>query len=393
MAIGLIKKNTSVALKAEAVEGVQEALADGDDFIQVLEDGLEMVPGKELVERTILVPSIGQITPRTSTRSVTANFPVEWRASGVEGGEPDYFVLLDAMLGNKSTKAASVTDGGVGTTTSFPQTATALVVGDFIVIEDDTNGWHPAFVVDIPDANTVTFSPATTVIVPASTDISAGVSYSGANSGQPSFSGYVFWGDEIAEVGTGMRVNSMSLENFTTGQIPTLAFASEGLTSVRADGSAPFVAITSSNPPPVALGAVVQQGDVCIDLNEVGVSLENAMSFLTSVKSPEGKISSRFTARTLTGTMNPYLDDTTTANFWDKFVSDEPFAIILTLGIEDPLDPLKLVPGSNVGMYLPQCLLTEDSVGDVELLLVEQLAFIPNAGPSGDQEDIFMGFS
>ena len=390
MAIGLVKKETQVAIVREVTEGVPVAPTGGDDFIQVLEDGLEVVPSKELVERTILTQSIGQITPRTSTRGVTNTIPVEWRAGGVEGNQPDYFELINATLGGQNTNASSVTDGTLGTTTTFEQTGTVLVKGDFIVLEISM-AWHMAFVTDVT-GSTVTFAPAAAAAVPATTTISASQTYFPINSGQPTLTTHMFWGNEIQETSNGVRVASMALENATTGAIPMLSFGCEGLNSDREVATSPFTPIFSSNEPPIMLGATVQQGDVCIDLNEIGFSLENALSFLTSVKDPEGKVSSRYVSRAISGTMNPYLQDDNT-DFWDKFLTDELFSIIITLANPDPANPGQFIPGTHQGIFLPNSLLTEDAIGDVDLLLVENLAFNSNIGPGGDQIDIFLGFS
>ena len=218
--------------------------------------------------------------------------------------------------------------------------------------------------------DTVTFSPAASVAVPATTTISASVTYFPINSGQQTVTTHMFWGDKIQETSNGVRVASLALENATTGAIPNLNFGCEGLNSDREVANSPFDPIFSANEPPIMLGATVQQGDVCIDLNEIGFSLENALSFLTSVKDPEGKVSSRYVSRTITGTMNPYLQDDNT-DFWDKFLTDELFSIIITLGNPDPANVGQFIPGSMQGIFLPNSLLTEDAIGDVDLLLVE----------------------
>ena len=101
MTIGLVKGETLVAIKEEVTEGVAVAPASGADYVQVLSDGLELSPAKELVERNILTSSIGKVSPRASLRSVSGSIPVEARGAGTEGDEPQYNVLLDASLGNK----------------------------------------------------------------------------------------------------------------------------------------------------------------------------------------------------------------------------------------------------------------------------------------------------
>jgi len=201
-----------------------------------------------------------------------------------------------------------------------------------------------------------------------------------------------FWGDEILDQGAGMRCNAMSMDSFTTGAIANLAFSLEGLTYTRTDASAGITPTFDGNEPPIVLSAVVATNGLCRDVNEVTLTTELAQAFLTSVKDLNGRISSRFTQRTNSGSFNPYLDDSD-LTFFTQFQEDTLFEMIITLGIPVAGTPGELVPGSVVGIFLPNVLLTADSIGDQDSLLTEALEFSANAGPDGTEGDIFISFS
>jgi hypothetical protein len=388
MTIGLVKGETVVAIKEEIVEGTAIDPATSDDYLQTLSDGLEISPAKELVERTILTSSIGKVSPRASTKSVAGSVPVEMRGAGVEGEAPQYEVLLNSGLGSKRTLGARIVTDTGHTVSTIEATGHGLVKGDFIVIlEAGAN--HSAFVTSAT-TDQITFAPAMAVAPSDAVEIAKTVTYYPSNTGQPTFTKSVYWGNEIKEQAIGCRVASMALENFTTGQIATLNFGHEGLSFNEADEAAPHTPVFDGGLPPLVLNAVVYQNGVCVDVNEFAVSVENTIAFLTSVKSADGRIASRISERSLSGSFAPYKDDTTTTNF-DLFDQNTLFEIIVTAQNPSAV-PGEHELGSCYGIYLPNCLLTEKVVADQDGILTESLSFSANRGDEGTEEEIFMGF-
>ena len=390
MTVGILKSNTLVAIMPEVTEGTYVAPADGTAFLEVLEDGMELVDSKELVERNILTPSIGNVAPRTSTKSVSGTLPVEWKGAGVAGGgKPDYSLLLDSLLGGYTAMTTFTTDVE-GTINTLISTAHGASVGDYLSLQI-AGGFHNCFVKSVEDADNLTFTPAAPGVIASGIVVLDSSSFFPVNSGQPTISASIFWGDEILETAIGCRASSMSLESFTTGQIPNLSFAFEGLDFDRTDGSAGFAPIYAPGLPPIVLGATLASGGECIKVNDVTLSVENVISFLTTVCSLNGKVSSRYSDRTLSGTFNPYLDDTTT-EWFDKFEADTLFELTITLGVPSGVAG-ETVPGSNVGIYLPSVLITETPIADLEGLLINSITFNANTGASGEHKEIYLGFS
>ncbi len=112
MTIGVLKRNTLVAVVEEITEGTPVDPSIGSEFIQVLE-GVSNDPAKELVEREVITSLKGKIQPRTSVKSSTGSLPIEWKSSGTEGANDlETDILYRAMLGGKQQVLARETLGG-----------------------------------------------------------------------------------------------------------------------------------------------------------------------------------------------------------------------------------------------------------------------------------------
>ena len=390
MAIGMLKSNSLFAVTEESAENTPVDPTLSGDFIEVLEDGIEFVPAKELIERNTLSPSIGTPPGRTTIKTWTSAIPLEWKTSGVEGTVPRYDVLMRSTLGGLSSQTSQTTTG-IGTTTSVNLTTHPYAVGDYIVIQT-AGEFHPCFVKEITDADNFVIFPAAPNAIGSGVTISASNTYFPTNSGQITFTPSMYWANEIKEQGSGGRVASLAVENFTVGQIPNLNFSSQGLNFTRVDGAAPLTPTFDSNLPPVVLGAVVSDGDGnCIDLSEFSLTVENTISNLNSVCPIGGVLNSRYTQRGITGTMNPYTDDTT-VKWFDFFNQDTLFSLSLTLGIHSSTAG-ELVAGSTVSLYLPTVQITEVPVNDLDGVLVDAISFNAHTSVDGSEKEVFFGFS
>lgn len=374
-------------------EGTAAEPSAGASFIQILEDGLELAPAKELVERGILTSSIGKVTPRVSTKSVSGSIPVEFKASGSEGSFPEYGPLLNAALGTCRRRQSQVTTGTGHSTTviNITDADDFFQKNDFVVVLE--SGAHHASFVSSVSSTAITLAVAADSAFTDNVVIAKCSTYLPANDKQPTFTKSVYWGGEdgTKEQAIGSRVTSLALENFTTGQIPSLNFSHEGLSFNEVDvTSLPFTPSYDTGLPPLALSVKLFQDAECLDLNEFSFSLENTAGFLTSVKSADGRISSRFSERSLTGSLNPYKDDTSVAQF-TRFNTNASFSLhVVAYNESSTAGEYEL--GSVIGIYLPQCILTEKVVADQEGILVENLSFSANRGESGTLDELAIGF-
>ncbi len=371
-------------------EGTYAAPATASDYVQVLEEGLEVNPQKELVERNILTSSIGFVTPRASTKSVSASVPVEYRAQGAEGGVPQYDPLVISALGNRRKLRNRITTGTGHSTTviNVASANTIFQVGDFIVVLQ-SGAHHECFVTAVASGN-ITVAPAMDSAPSNGVQLAKTVTYYPANTNHMPLSASVYWGNEILEKATGLKIASMGVENLVTGQVTNLNFSSEGLGFDRINGVAPHTPTYDGGLPPLALSAKIYLDGVCYDLNEFSMSLENTIASLASVKSADGKIASRYSERKITGSVNPYMDDTTVTLF-DKFKNNTAFSIFAFIhNVSTTAGEFEL--GSICGIYLPSCVVTEIPVADVDGILVDSVAFSASTGSDGTGAEIYMGF-
>lgn len=395
MATGLIKNTTRIAVTEEVTEGTYVAPTTADQYIQPLEDGFEISPAKELVERSILRNSIGQATPRTGIKSATASLPVEFRASGTEGDPTDFDLLIESALGNRRQITSRVTTDTGHTTTQINLDASSVLnfaVGDIIVILE--SGAHSAHAVTAVDTGvgteSITILPAADSAPSDNVEIAETTVYYPADSGHKPLSLSVYWANEIRESVIGAKVTSMSLENFTTGQIASLNFAMEALSFDEQDGAAPNTPSFDSGLPPLILSACIYQDGTSLELNNFAFSLENTLGFITDTCSENGRRSSRVTARSISGSFDPYKDDTSVDQF-SKFNLNTPYSIFgYAYNPSSTTGEFDL--GSVVGFYLPNCITTSKVVGDNEGVLIENIEFSATAGDAGDSDDIYLGF-
>lgn len=395
MATGILRNTTVIGVEVEVTEGTYVAPSAATSYVQPLADGFELSPAKELIERNILTSSIGKVTPRTGLKSVSGSLPVEFRASGTEGGTTDFDPLLRAALGNRR-QILTQTTSGTGHTVSEIQLDAATVlkfaVGDMIIVLEA--GDHTVHVVTARDlgvgTESITILPARDVAPSDNVVISRTTTYFPANSGHPTLSLSYYWGNEIRETAVGARVSQLSLENFTTGQLAQLNFAFEGLSFDEVDGAAPHTPDFDSALPPLILGACVYQNGTRIKVNTVSMTLANTLGFITSTCNPSGRESSRFTERVINFTIDPYKDDTSVDQF-TKFNANEAYSLFLyAYNPSSVTGEIEL--GSCVAMYLPNCLTTAKVVGDNEGVLIENIEGQATRGESGETEEIYIGF-
>lgn len=398
MSIGIVKGRTRIAVMEEVTEGTYVAPAAATDYVQPTEDGMEMSPAKELKERSVLNNSIGKSRSRVGIKSVTASIPVELIGGGVEGSKPDYDLLMKATLGNTRALAARVTSksSGNGTNTLAIEDADigSLAVGDIVLVLE--TGAH----VIAPILSKVSTAGSATITLlrskigggnfSNSVQIAKFTTFYPANSGHSPLSVSMYWGDEIRESGSGMRPSAMTLENFTTGEIASLNYQLEGITFNEIDGSAPQVPTFSQALPPLILSACVYQDGTQVDVNEVTLSVENAIGFITSTCSADGRISSRITERKVSGSLNPYKDDASVAQF-TRFNNNTEFSLFF-FAANPSSTAGEYTLGSVIGFWLPHCIVTEKKGGDLDGVLTNELSFMADRDEDGSADEIFVGY-
>lgn len=392
-----VKDNTSFAVEIEDTEGTYKAPQSADSYVQVLRDGSEMTRSQELLQREIFTGSIGKTQSRLGTRSVAGAMPVEFRAGEAAGDAPEADKLYTSAMGSKKTRADVTTLAG--------NTDTILQIDDpdisefsvyDIILVKEAGSFEFSWVAEVdttPAAANITlgkvlsFTPSDNVVIGAATQ------YSTANSGHPSLSISKYIESAKLEQAVGCKVTSMSMENFTTGQIPSMNFGFEGLTFDSSLTASPFTPSYDSTLPPIALRACVYQDGQQIQVNDLSFSMENTLGFVTSTCSENGRISSRVTERSITGSFNPYKTDDDLTQF-DKFKCNVPYNLF-AFAFNPELDMNCEFTGEFTGgiaILMTNCITTELGESDADGLLVEDVTFEATRGPAGSDEEMKIAF-
>lgn len=395
MATPIIRANTVIGIMPEVTEGTWVVPAANTDYLQPMEDGFELNPARELIDRGLLNGSPGRETPRLGMKSVTAALPVEFKASGTEGAVPDHDQLLEAALGAERSYSSQTTSTSTHTSTQINLSdgdAANFAVGDCVVVlESGAYEMRPiSATVTTPGSNSITFPFALDNGAPSdAVKIAKFKTYYTADSGHPTLSLSYYWGNEVRQAAAGCRVTSMALENYTVGQVATLNFGLEGMVyEDEADGAAPHTPSYDGGVPPIQLKSCVFYDGTSIPVNTVSLSLANTLGFQTSLCSENGRIGSRIVSREISGTINPYKDDTATTYF-DNWDAGTEFSLF-TYAFNPSSTAGEFDLGSCVGIWLPQCFTTEFQSGDREGLVVDQLSFRATRGSAGTSEEMYM---
>ncbi len=382
-------KRQSWAVEIEDTEGVYKAPTAGTSFVQTLAEGAELSRSKEQIERNIFNNSIGQTSPRTGMFTASGTLPVEFKSHSTQGAAPEFDKLMQSALGGKRQISSEVTTL-TGNTASVLKVTDASVfkVGDIVLVKE-AGKFHVS-----PISAVDTTLDTIILLVAADSAFSDGVViakstiYTVADEGHPSLSISRYLNGEILQNVTGAKVNSMSLEGFSTGQLPSLSFGFEGLNFDSSLTTIPFTPAYDSQLPPIVMDGRVYMSGSLIDVNEVTLSLENTLGFQTSINAVNGRTSGWATNRTITGSFNPYMQDDTMANF-TKFKQNTPFSLFAYAKLPSSTAGEF---GGVVAIYAPNCVITDLTEADADGLLQENITFSANRGSSGTIDEIYIAF-
>ncbi len=374
MAIGLVTDEGSVFIEKEVTEGTYVAEAGASSAVEVLSDGLEFTPSKELLERNNRTSTVEKVVSRVGQKSMTGTVPTEYKAGSTEGAEPETNDLYEALLGGKRAYVARTSLSTTTTTTITLDAGEAVqyAVGDIVKVKEyDINPANPDHVSPISDIT----GDVMTLLIPyfqafANTvEIAAGVTYF-HQSGAPTVSITNYLGGQIREKAIGMRCTGGEIANFTTGQLATTSFALEGLDFERAVGTPLFTPAFDTSLPPVILCAKVYRDSTELVVNSVGITMANTLGFLTSTASKNGKISSRITEFVTTFSIDPYMEDDDVDNF-TLFEDNTEFSLFGSAHNPGAAQEEHL---ENVAFYMPNCRIPEIATGDADGILTDAIS-------------------
>lgn len=392
--MGLLEKNrTKIAVVEETTEGVYEAPTLSTQYIQPLSDGFESTFEREEVSRDIITTELGKAKSKQGEKTATSSVPCELRASGVEGEEPDFDLLLQSLMPSRRQTATRITTGTGHTTTQLNVSdadVLTMEVGDSFVLLDAGN--HTVHVITekdtTPAAANFTILPALSVAAPDNVEMSKCTTYFTSGSGHKSLSISMYLGDQKLQKSIGCRTVSMSLDNVSTGQIGSFNFSVEGLDGEEEIASAPQTPQFDEATPPCVLRACLFQDGNEIEINNFSLSMNNELAFKRATCSSSGKDASRVIGREITGTIDPFASDVDVDQF-NKLENGTDYSLFFS--VYNPSDVAgEIELGSVVAFYLPQCVTVSKPVGDIDGILVDNIDFQCHGGDAGDKTEIYI---
>lgn len=396
MAQPVIRDVSLFGVEAEVTEGTYVAPSAATSYFQPDEDGFEFTPTRELLERSVMNASVGASTPKLGMKAAAGTAKVEMRASGTEGADVDFGLFLKGALGATRSIASTTTTKSSGNTATVLQIQDADIskfnAGDIIVTKG--TGAHHVCVVTAVDstggAANLTVSPAHPSGDHAdSVVISKSTMYYTANTGHPALSLSYYWGNVKRQAALGAKIKSFGIDGYTPGQLPKFLFGWEALTYTEIAGVAPHTPTFDTGTPPVILEATIYKDGTALLLNKFTLALENTLGYLTDVGSANGRVKSRVTERKITGTINPYMDDTD-VSWFTAFNAGTEFSLFARAYIPSSTSG-EITMGSVVGIWLPKCMLTTYKHGDADGLVTDDLAFQAVRGAAGSSEEMYVG--
>lgn len=360
-AIGVVTNESSLSLSVEVTEGTYVAPSASTDYIELLSEGTEMNKNREALSRDVLSGTVEQEESRVGVAEVSGALPVEYRASVTPGASPQSAdKQLRSLLGGKrSASSDTTTTGNTATVLEFGALPPFLK-GDCVLVKEA--GAFEVRPIASVGATTITLAIALENGAPSDgVEVEAVTTYYHDTANSVTLSAEHNIGGEVAQLCSGLRVSSMSLENVTVGQIPSMNFAVEGIQLDRADQAPSFTPDFSADAlPPVALEACLWVGGVRQPYTELSLNIENSVSFINSACDPDGKIGSRIISQEVSLTCNPYMDDSDLTE-WDAFnLNSDSSAFWYAFNPSSTAGEFSEI----VAFYLPQTKITEIPVGD-----------------------------
>ena len=340
---------------------------------------------KDTLEINVIGQGLSKAAPRVGLESATGSLGVYLKAASNAGESPEYGLMVESLLGSKRSSTAITS--GIGNTSSVISVAdtSALNVGDIVVVKE-AGDYHTSPISEIAEDTSITLLVAADAAFSDNVEIEAFTTYVPADENHPSYSVSKWVENEVLEKAVGCKTTSLSVESFSTGQIASLKMGFEGANFSRSLSSNTITPSYDSSETPIIMDACIYQDGNMIKVNDFTLSVENALGWIKDTCN--GKVSSRVTDRTISGTINPYKRSDDVSNF-TKFDSNTPFSLFITCHNPTGTDGEY---GESVSFYLPQCVITELAEGDIDGVLTDQISFSATS-EDGSTKELYISMS
>lgn len=384
-----IKNNTLVGFKTETTEGTFAAPANSD-YIETLESGVKITPTRETKTRNVMSGDRMRQDLRLGAKNVEVEAPVEMKAGSSEGEAPSYQKMFESF-GFKNRGLSSTVTTQTGHTTSVINISNSDISkfkkNDIVLIKE-AGAFH---VSPISEVDSVSTQKTITLLIPMTSAASDNVVI--AKSQVLAFDKTqnktlscreVLEGGQVTNKITGLRTQSIKLQNWTTEEIASWVIQMVGLSyEEKLEGSPLSITPSYDNSnPPVILEACLYKGATKLTINELTLAIEQKVSFKKSTCSPNGKVNSRGTDKVkVTGTMNPYIE----TDSLDFELDESEYSLFFRAYNPTVEGEFKEV----VACFIPLVKTVSKERGDQEGLLTNQVSW--QAVPNSEDDGIVIG--
>ena len=222
-------RKSVLALVTEVTEGTPVSPTSASQYT-ALQEGFDFNPAFTELESAELQDSIGQTKTILGVEQPTMSFSHYLKHSGVEGQAPDYGILLESLLGEKTVNATQYNTVAASTTVLVKVDAgegANFRRGQALLVKDGTNGYSIRNILSIA-GDDLTLGHALSVAPAAGVDLGKAVHYEAASEGHPSVSiwGYRANGGAV-ELISGAKVTEMQID-ITSGELINANFSLAG---------------------------------------------------------------------------------------------------------------------------------------------------------------------
>lgn len=373
----ITKENSLLGAKIETTEGTFAAPASSDYF-ETLEDGVKITKTRETKSRDLMSGDPLRQDLRLSTKDVEAEVQVELKAGSTEGAAPIFQRILQTFGFKNRGLTSAVVSTTSHTTTQIninSGDASKFKVNDIVVIKEA--GEYHTSPISAVGSNYITLkipmaaAPANGVEIAASQCMVIDKTENKTVSMRR-----VMEGGQVCENLSGMRCNSIQLQNWTTGEMASLVLGMVGLKwEDKLEGSPLSISPTYDNSnPPLILEACIFKGTEKITANEFTLKMERTVAMKKSTCAANGKTASRHTGKVkITGTVNPYKEQ----DAIDWTLDESEFSLFIRA-----FNPTATDADGNateyeevVAFYLPKCKAVAIEQGDVDGLITDAVSF------------------
>lgn len=381
----VVKQNTKLFVNKEVTEGTYVAPSAATDAIEASDAGVEIKASKEQLELKVVGMGLSRKASRSGLKSVSTSFSSYMKAGATAAGVCESDLLLESAFGSKRNKAATTSGTGNTSTVIKIASTTGFAVGDSVLIKE-AGAYHVSPIASIQTNVSITLliacpggAPADNVVVEAFT------SYVLTNDSHSSLSISKYLEDAILETSFGNKVTSFSVDSFETGKNAMFKFGLEGVDFSRSLAAPGYTPSYDASNTPVILNACLYQDGIEVAINNFSLTLENKLGFITDTC--DGKKASRVTERTIKGSINPFKDTASIAQF-TKWNADTVFSLFISAS--NPTGTTGQIK-EVVSFYLPQVKITELGEADQDGVVQDTISF--EAVSDGTLKELYISIS